>query len=62
MRIEKGHWSSGRKVDVVLRTLRCEDLDALSRELGITTTKLAQWRDDFLAANAPQIIPSIACA
>lgn len=49
MRIDNGRWSSGRKVDVVLRILRGEDLDALSRELGVTTTKLAQWRDDFLA-------------
>ena len=32
-------------VDAVLRILRGEDLDALSRELGVTTTKLAQYKN-----------------
>jgi len=35
---------------VVLRILRGEDLDALSRELKVTTGRLAQWRDQFLAS------------
>jgi transposase-like protein len=29
--------------------LRGEDLDALSRELGVTAGTIAQWRDQFLA-------------
>lgn len=29
--------------------MRGEDLDALSRELKVTTAKLWQWRDEFLA-------------
>jgi transposase-like protein len=29
--------------------LRGEDLDALSRELGVTAATLAGWRDQFLA-------------
>jgi len=33
----------------VLRVLRGEDLDALSRELGVTAGTLAQWRDPFLS-------------
>jgi len=33
----------------VLRLLRGEDLDALSRELGVTAATLSSWRDDFLA-------------
>lgn len=48
-RADKGRWSSARKADVVLRLLRGEDLDSLSRELGVSTARIAQWRDDFLA-------------
>jgi hypothetical protein len=47
---ERGRWSSRRKTEVVLRILRGEALDALSRELGVTAGTLAQWRDRFLAA------------
>ena len=46
---ERGRWSSRRKREVVLRILRGEVLDALSRELGVTAATLAQWRDQFLA-------------
>jgi transposase-like protein len=45
---ERGRWSSRRKTEVVLRILRGEALDALSRELGVTAATLAQWRDQFL--------------
>ena len=45
---ERGRWSSRRKTEVVLRVLRGEDLDALSRELGVTAGTIAQWRDQFL--------------
>src|SRR5262249_21702285 len=47
---ERGRWSSRRKTEAVLRLLRGEALDALSRELGVTAATLAQWRDWFLAA------------
>ncbi len=47
---ERGRWSSRRKTEVVLRILRGEALDALSRELRVTAATLAQWRDQFLAA------------
>src|ERR671939_813896 len=46
---ERGRWSSRRKQEVVLRVLRGEDLDALSRELGVTAGAIARWRDQFLA-------------
>jgi len=46
---ERGRWSSRRKTGVVLRALRGEDLDALSRELGVTAGAIAQWREQFLA-------------
>src|ERR671933_1880818 len=48
-RPERGRWSSRRKTEVVLRVLRGEDLDALSRELGVTAGVIAGWRDQFLA-------------
>ncbi len=48
--VERGRWSSRRKLEVVLRVLRGEDLDALSRELGVTAGAIAQWRDQVLAA------------
>ena len=34
----------------VLRRLRGEDLESVSRALGITAARAAQWRDQFLAA------------
>ena len=46
---ERGRWSSRRKMEVVLRALRGEDLDALSRELGVTAGTIAQWREQFVA-------------
>ncbi len=48
-RPERGRWSSRRKQEVVLRVLRGEELDALSRELGVTAGAIARWRDQFLA-------------
>jgi hypothetical protein len=38
-------WSAGRKREVVLRILRGESLDALSRELGLEIYRLEQWRE-----------------
>lgn len=42
-------WSLTRKREVVLRLLRGESLEALSRELGIELHRLARWRDRGLA-------------
>ena len=47
---DKGRFSSKRKTEVVLRLLRGEDLDALSREFGVTAARISQWREEFLAA------------
>jgi transposase-like protein len=41
-------WSAGKKMDAVLRLLRGEALETLSRELGVEAHRLAAWRDDFL--------------
>ena len=49
-RPERGRFSSRRKAEAVLRLLHGEELDALSRELGVTAATLAQWRERFLAA------------
>jgi transposase-like protein len=41
--------SAGRKQDAVLRLLRGEDLELLSRQLGVTAAELSGWREAFLA-------------
>jgi transposase len=41
-------WSAGKKTDAVLRLLRGESLQGLSRELQVEAHRLAAWRDDFL--------------
>jgi transposase-like protein len=46
---DRGRFSAQRKTDAVLRLLRGEDLDSLSRELGVTAATLSTWREDFLA-------------
>jgi transposase len=38
-----------RKSAAVLRLLRGEDLETVSRELGVTAATLTGWRDSFLA-------------
>jgi transposase-like protein len=47
---KRGRFSSQRKAATVLRLLRCEDLELVSRELGVTAATLSGWRDDFLAS------------
>ena len=42
--------SRQRKRDAVLRLLRGEDLETLSRALGVTAATLTGWQDSFLAA------------
>jgi transposase-like protein len=46
---KRGRFSSQRKTATVLRLLRSEDLELVSRELGVTAATLSGWRDDFLA-------------
>ena len=45
-----GGMSRPRKRDAVLRLLRGEDLETLSRALGVTAATLTGWQDTFLAA------------
>ena len=42
--------SARRKQDAVLRLLRGEDLELVSRELAVTAAELSGWREAFLAA------------
>ena len=45
-----GRFSAGRKREVVLRLLRGEDLESVSRAVGITAARASHWRAQFLAA------------
>jgi transposase len=42
-------WTAARKREVVLRILRGEPLELLSRELGVELYRLEKWRDAALA-------------
>ena len=43
-----GRWSTRRKAEVVMRMLRGEPIDALSRELGVEVYRLEEWREKAL--------------
>ena len=45
-----GRWTAPRKLDVVLRVLKGESLDQLSRELHVTAARLSEWRTEVLAS------------
>ena len=45
-----GRLSRQRKRDAVLRLLRGEDLEIVSRALGVTAATLSRWQQAFLAA------------
>ena len=44
-----GRMSRQRKTAAVLRLLRREDLETVSRELGVTAATITGWQDAFLA-------------
>ncbi|MFP3868921.1 MAG: transposase [Desulfobacteraceae bacterium] len=45
---EPQRFSARRKVEIVLRLWRGEDLELLSREFGVTAARLSRWRGQFL--------------
>ncbi len=45
---DRGRFSARRKTEAVLRLLRGEGLDSLSRELGVAAATLSSWRQSFL--------------
>lgn len=47
---EVQRFSARMKVEVVLRVLKGESLDELSRELAVPASRLSEWRDEFLKA------------
>jgi transposase len=51
-----GRMSRQRKHEVVLRLLRGEDLEVLSRALGVTAATLSGWQDSFLAAGEASLV------
>ncbi len=46
---DRGRYSARRKTKAILRLLRGEDIDVVSRELGVTAATVSGWRDHFLA-------------
>jgi transposase len=42
-------WSAGRKKEVVLRLLKGEPADALSRECGVAIGQLEKWKETVLS-------------
>ena len=51
----RGRWSAKRKFAAVLRLLRGEDLETLSRELGVIAATLSGWREQFLEGGAANL-------
>ena len=45
---DRGRFSAKRKRKAVLRLLRGEELDMVSREVGVTGATLSKWREAFL--------------
>lgn len=43
-----GRMTVKRKREAVIRLLRGEDLETVSRDLGVTAAKLTHWREAFL--------------
>jgi hypothetical protein len=54
--------SARRKQSAVLRLLRGEDLELVSRELVVTAAELSAWREAFLAAGGVAQEPAGRCA
>ena len=49
-RSAKSRLSARRKAEVVVRVMRGEDVDLLSRELQVPAHQIARWREEFLSA------------
>src|SRR3954451_3808557 len=52
-----GRMSRQRKREAVLRLLRGEDLELVSRSLGVTAATLSGWREGFLTAGEASLAP-----
>src|SRR5688500_20067468 len=47
----RSRWSAARKREIVLRLLRGESLDVVSREIGVEVYRLERWRDKALTSD-----------
>jgi len=45
---DRGRFSAKRKREAVLRLLRGDELDLVSRDLGVNGSTLSKWRESFL--------------
>src|SRR6478672_9211751 len=54
-----GRMSRQRKRDAVLRLVRGEDLETLSRALGVTAATVIGWQDSFLAAGEASLATTL---
>ncbi|MBL4848662.1 MAG: transposase [Planctomycetes bacterium] len=43
-------WSKERKLEVILRLLRGEPIDSVSRDVGVESYRLEEWKDQALVA------------
>ena len=57
-----GRMSRQRKTAAVLRLLRGEDLETVSRELGVTAARLTGWQNAFLAGGEAALTSRAATA
>jgi transposase-like protein len=51
-----GRFSRLRKEEAILRLIRGEDLETLSRELGVTAATLSQWRGKYTAGGQTALL------
>lgn len=45
---KRKEWRASQKTDIVIRLLKGEALDYVSREIGVPAYKLEQWKQDFI--------------
>ena len=50
--VKRPRFWAKHKTEAVMRLLRGETLELLSRELGVTAAELSSWREAFLAAGS----------
>jgi transposase-like protein len=50
MEEKQGRWTAAKKGEIVLRLVRGESIDAVSRECEVTVEALNRWREEFIAA------------
>ena len=55
-----GRWSAKRKAEAVLRLVKGDNLDTLSRQVKVTAATLSEWREVFLANGLARILRRMA--